>query len=553
MIVTLQCPCGRATRASTLLQGALVVCADCGMPNAPRVPVAAAPAEYRATPVRIGSDRGMFPEWFVAPILAYLTYVGSVIIAIGWCFASTNDLSINAQAFQTPRKEPAKTQFVSAPAPPVPEVTEEPRGEVEAHTRTMNESFTLPRRAHIPVDEPANLPIHGMDESADPPIAPPPPTVRKTRDGMAIEWSLDARPKKSSELFLILPVEVANVTTGNLHYSLRRLRLADDAPKPLKLAVTPPAHDDIGSILNKMGPGYRFTSLRNHDLLSLPMLRHHDVVFLTCADMYVPDFQAAMPLRKFVELGGTLYASDLRGDLLLAAFPEFRARMPVYPGIPQQVDVAVVDPGLQAQVGRKTVPLTFDAPGWRPAPFDASRVTVCLTGQYRNQRGELQSAPLLVKFQVGRGTVIFTSFHHTKNDSEIVRRLLDYLVFASVNARSEARVRELMQRYDFAPADLRPTTLNTGQDAQGTFEHPGGGLQIALGFENQGAKLKLTLRAPTGQMVEHEDQGIYLVEVPNAPSGSWKYTVTPIDLPHANFPMIVAIGTLKHRPADGEK
>src|SRR5262245_4849974 len=119
MIVTLKCPCGRTTRASTLLQGALVVCADCGLPNAPRHPVAAVPAEQMGIPVRhLDPDRnGIVPEWFFAPMLAYLTYVGIVIVAIGWCHSSSNEPAVSAQAHQTSRKEPPRSQFLSATAP----------------------------------------------------------------------------------------------------------------------------------------------------------------------------------------------------------------------------------------------------------------------------------------------------------------------------------------------------------------------------------------------------------------------------------------------------
>jgi hypothetical protein len=370
---------------------------------------------------------------------------------------------------------------------------------------------------------------------------------QNVKGALSIDWVIEPNPGKPNGA-LPFPVETAKGEAGPLHFSLRRLRLADETPKRLKLAVTPAGHDDIASVLAKMGDGYRFTTLRSNELMSLQSLRAYDVVFLTCADVYVQDFQIALPLRKFVEQGGTLYASDLRGDIVLAAFPEVRTRIPLAPGVPQDVEASVIDRGLQTHLGRSSIPLTFDAPGWRPAAFNIAKATVCLNGRYRNQLGEEQLAPLLVKFQVQRGNVIFTSFHHTKNDSAIVKKLLDYLVFASVNARSEARVRELMQQYHFAPTDLRPTLLNAGQDVEATFQHAGGGLQIALGFENQGAKLKLVLRSPTGQIVEHEDQGIYLIEVPDAPAGMWRYTVTPVDLPHAHFPAMIAVGTLKTEP-----
>jgi hypothetical protein len=294
-----------------------------------------------------------------------------------------------------------------------------------------------------------------------------------------------------------------------------------------------------------MGEGYRYTAIRNEDLQSLPVLQKYDVVFLTCADMYARDLQSAGTLRRFVQEGGTLYASDLRGDLVLAAFPEFRSRMPVLPGVPQTVDAAVVDPALQTHLGHKTIPLQFESDGWRPAGFDGTKVEVCLKGTYRNQLGQTKLAPLLVKFRVQKGTVIFTSFHHAKNDGPIVRKLLDYLVFATVNARSDARVKELLARSKFAPKEMRPLMLNAKAKFEEAYQHQGGGLQIALGFEHAGAKIKLVLHSPTGQTIEHELKGISLIEVPNAGAGRWHYSVTPIELPFEQFPVLIAIGSMK--------
>lgn len=356
-------------------------------------------------------------------------------------------------------------------------------------------------------------------------------------------WTTE--PPRSGEANWMMPIEIASIEDGSIPHNVRRLRFHDAAPTPLKLAVTPFSHDDLGSLLTKMGEGYRFTNIRNEDLLSLNTLKKYDVVFLTCADMVARDFQAAGPLRRFVEQGGTLYASDLRGDLVLAAFPEFRARALVLPGVPQTIEANVYDKGMQSYLSKKTIPLSFEANDWRPAAFDGTKVTVCLKGVYRNNLGQTKVAPLLVKFRVQKGTVIFTSFHHAKNDTEIVRKLLDYLVFATVNARSEARVKDLMARSGYAPHELRPVLMSRDKKIEGVFQHEGGALQVGVGFENLGARLKLKLLSPGGQTLEHEGEGLYQIEIPKAESGAWQYTVTPVELPFLNFPMIVAIGSPK--------
>jgi hypothetical protein len=521
------CPCGAALRVDVRLAGQPLVCPACGSENMLTTPVAGIP---EPAPVSVPAPKATveLPSWIVVPILGYLMLVGGVIVLVGWWIAQpVQEPAVNAPILV--EEKPPLVAQTPVSEEPEPAALKEP----EFETRP-SESFVLPRRMPTGNTEaPVLRPLEPMPNA----VAPAAPVSEKSQP---IKWAIE-KPVGG----LIPMVEISSRASADLLYSVRRLRLPDDAGKPLRLAVTPAGHDDIGNILTRMGDGYRFSTLRNLDLLSLEALQAHDVIFLTCADLFAQDFQAVLPLRKFVEQGGTLYASDLRGDMVLAAFPEFRARGPIWPGVPQRVEASVVEPGLQSYLQRKTIPLVFEAPGWRPAAFDPKKVTVCLQGTYRNMNGQTANAPLLVKFRVQQGTVIFTSFHHAKNDTAIVRKLLDYLAFASVSARSEARLRAFMQRYDFAPQDLRPTLLTAGQKADATYQHPGGGLQIAIGFEHQQAKLKLTLHSPTGQSIEHDDQGIFLIDVPNAPAGAWRYTVTPIELPHDNFPSVVAVGAGK--------
>ncbi len=526
MKLPLTCLCGAALRVDLRHAGTPLICPACGINKlfVPAIGILERPTPSVPTP----TETVELPSWIVAPILAYLTLVSGVIVLIGWWIAQPANEPAPYAQIQLKDKEPL------AAATPV--IAEMGPASVEEHVveRRPSESFVLPRRMPSAGAEP---PVLRLPEPTPNAVAPVSPVMEKPQ---AITWAIE-KPVSG----MIPMVEISARASADLHYSVRRLRLGDDAVKPLRLAVTPAGHDDIGSILTRMGDGYGYSNLRNPELLSYQTLREYDVIFLTCADLFAQDFQAVLPLRKFVEQGGTLYASDLRGDMVLAAFPEYRARSAIWPGVPQRVDASVVEPGLQAYLQRKTIHLTFEAPGWRPAAFDPKKVTVCLQGTYRDMNGQAAVAPLLVKFRVQQGTVIFTSFHHVKNDSVIVRKLLDYLVFASVSARSEARLREFMGRYDFAPQDLRPAVLTAGQKTEATYQHAGGGLQFALGFEHQGARLKLTLRAPTGQIIEHEDQGIFLIEVQKAPAGAWQYTVTPIEVPFENFPSVVAVGTSK--------
>lgn len=481
------------------------------------------------------------PAWIIAPVLAGLIAAAGFVVLVGWLLMKPAAPVLYAK----PPESAVQIEPAIAVEPP-PRATETAITESPPQETRPRESFQLPRRrsTHAQGSESSSLAaLTPIPQSSE----PPPPIEEKPRSKTPIRWVTESAAAKGREreINLILPVEVAKIEEGPLQYSVRRLRFPDGAPKQLRLAVTPFHYDDMANLLTQMSPGYRFSNIKNEDTYSYDKIKDHDVLFLTCSEIYPQDFQSLGALRKFVEMGGTLYASDLRGDLLVNAFSEFRARAAILPGVPQDIDASVTDKGLQTYLDRKMIPLKFEAPGWRPAAFDSARVTVYLKGVYRNNLGQQFTVPLMVKFRVKRGTVIFTSFHNSRNDSEIVKKVLEFLVFSSVNARSEARLKELMQQSQFTPQDLHTVLVCADTPVQAIHQHKGGGLQIALGFENLGAKLKLTLHSPSGRKIEHEDQGIYLIEVPQAEPGAWRYVVTPIEVPYPNFPVVAAVGLMK--------
>jgi hypothetical protein len=262
-------------------------------------------------------------------------------------------------------------------------------------------------------------------------------------------------------------------------------------------------------------------------------------------------------LRQFVEEGGTLYASDLRYSTVIAAFPEYRApNVPAqgsfvsfvpnfnpYAGAGRQtVQADVVNQGLRQFLGRSRIPLTFDASDWQPALFDRSKSTAYLTGSYRTVTGAANTARLLVKFRHKQGSVIFTSFHNAAQNSEIEKKLLEYLVFSAVNARAENTLRDILLDAGFSLVDLENEKLaEPSAEVTRTFKHAGGALQVAVGFESLGARLRLVLTAPDGQSVEHEESGTFLVEVPEARAGEWRLAVRGTQLPFGNFPFLLAV------------
>jgi hypothetical protein len=307
------------------------------------------------------------------------------------------------------------------------------------------------------------------------------------------------------------------------------------------------AWDDMGLLLREMGEGFQYTELRPEQIATNPqILDGYQVVFLTCAP---GGEELSDALKRYVAQGGTLYASDWRFDAVARAFPDRVNFQAQGSGTKQKLQADVVDPGLREVMGNHIL-LNFDLPRWKTAAFGGPGTSVLVQGNYRRQRnpqdpiGEPATAPLLVKFGFGKGTVIFTSFHYEKANSEVEKKLLQYLIFRLVTADVENAVNAAISEGGFSPA--KSNLLSTPKENPSvtkTFklERPGS-LVFALGFRNEGAKLAMHIRSPQGKDYTWEGESTVVLEVPNASAGEWTYTVTAKQLPYENFPFNVTVG-----------
>ena len=212
-------------------------------------------------------------------------------------------------------------------------------------------------------------------------------------------------------------------------------------------------------------------------------------------------------------------------------------------GRAQVVTAQVLDSGLQELLGT-TVSLNFDTNNWDPARFEGNGATIFMRGPFKTMTGRQVEAPLLVKFPAGHGTVIFTSFHNEAQNSRQEEALLRYLVFSAVNAEAEALSDKTMISGGFSPTKRSLISHSSGQPSvTRTYVSPSGTpLRFALSVTGQGARLKLSLVAPTGDVYEKEAQATLVVEAAGAPAGEWRYTVTAIQVPYENFPFSVSVG-----------
>ena len=338
------------------------------------------------------------------------------------------------------------------------------------------------------------------------------------------------------------------------------------------IGVTPVFFDDMGRLLKTLGEGYKYSVVELDELLDPRTYDKFDILFLTCGDAsrswlgaklrdaergresfrVKPEVAEKLRanLRYFVERGGTLYASDWRFRLLANAFNErvdwrhLEGNKNL--GDEQKLMARVVDNGLRDVLGSQ-IELDFEEPSWYPAAFRGSDMTTYLEGTYETMEGSEATAPLLVKFPFGDagGSVIFTAFHNEKQNSELELKLLKFLVFATVTAHQDHTITKRLIRGGFSPSSksLLSASSSDAPSVTRTYkcEKPGA-LQFVLGFEDAGARLKLAIESPDGKKYEDERASTFLIEVPSAMVGDWKYTVTAVQVPYANFPFSLTIG-----------
>ncbi|MCI0379752.1 MAG: hypothetical protein L0215_19280 [Gemmataceae bacterium] len=587
MPIRISCSCGKKVVARDETAGKVVLCGSCGRKLAvppmgkavsPQAAPVAAPAvgvasSGPAMPRQIGSlphapqPTGNWLPRAIVALAACLVVAGLVIVVIQlYNSGSDTDKDKESQVALNqppiPHKKDAEVSQGSQPKEPKEEQRRDP-----------------PQRQDDLRTDPVEKKVERVQEKKDEP----------------------PRRKFVEDKRFKMPVETATDRVAGIEYKVRRLRVPEYAPpRKLKLAVSPSGSDNIGQVLTDLAIPYDnifldgpagFGGFGNAGFpnkkgklagdWSAERLKAYDVVFLNCGGGG-SSINAQESIRGYIEKGGTLYASDLQYANVLAIFPEMRSEVVPFGGIPQNLMARVVDDGLRDFLGVKEIELHFNAGGWMPAVFKKKSSTAYLEGTPDNPlagifdklanfpdptnpkkkgkidplKGKLppnmqmpksgESLPLLVKFRHGEGTVIFTSFHNSAQVSDLEKKLLNFLVFSAVTAKAESNVTKIMLEAGFDPQNLKTVQIAPGKSTPTqAHNHPGGGLQVAVGFENLGAKLKLMLIPPNGQKIEEEQVGTFLLEIANAPAGNWQYSVTAVEAPFQNFPIVLAVGKAK--------
>lgn len=399
-----------------------------------------------------------------------------------------------------------------------------------------------PRPGPRPIDEkPATGPLPPKNE---PPKNEPPPAV--TPPGPIGQEPVALLPVEPIDPKLLAAGPgMLPQSTSDLKYKIIPFEIGERSKK-LRLAVTSQGWDNLGSLLNLLGPGYSFANIGYNVLLEPKNIAQYDVIFINCAPENLDDPRIYSTLRKYVENGGTLYASDLRYHLLAKIFPEYTVPRAGINDLHGYVDALVVDPGLKRVLG-PTVKLHFDLHHC-PAAFSAHKAKIYMITHQANPFGGSQpiAVPLLTRFACGKGTVIYTSFHNAKQINKLELKLLMSIVFSAINSEVETKSFVALTKAGYTFGESKNLGISKGYSLnRQPFEHKGGKLGIALGFRKEGAKLQMTLYTPDGKTIVNTASSSFVIDVADAPKGTWHYAVSALETPYDNFAYTIMTGKPK--------
>lgn len=349
-----------------------------------------------------------------------------------------------------------------------------------------------------------------------------------------------------------------------------------------KLAVTPKGYDDMGAVLKDLG--YSATEIDEEDLTSESKLSQYDAVYINCSAATSSVFEdAGSAVKKYVEGGGTVYASDWANSIIEKAFP---GKIKFYNGMGEnsewagaesnsrvgqegKVTANVTDSGLAAVLGKTSVEVNFDLSSWAVIDDVGSDTNVLMRGpakvfnfsgsdlsnpdswggsdntwdaqkleelqkQKSSAEKTLDNKPFVVTFKQGKGQVLYTSFHNEAQVTSDTKAVLNWFAVWTKASKLGLAAHEL------ADADKQEVlqevidSINKGDTKKYKFNATGDAdFKVTLNFG--GSALTMTIINPDGKEVSKEVSSPPYTETIKATKGEYTIKVQGTDVPEKNY------------------
>jgi len=195
------------------------------------------------------------------------------------------------------------------------------------------------------------------------------------------------------------------------------------------MMVTGKSMDDIGSVLS--GLGFAWSP---YDATGFEGNQRPDVLFVNCGSS-----TSRSDLASFVYSGGVVYISDHAKDDYESIVSDIGKSCDIsLVGSQGTYDATVVDQNLAAYLDVDSLKLEFDMGAWavvQSPPNGASQLI------------EVDGKPVVMTLKHGLGSVIFTSFHNSAQNSDIEKQLIRFLALKPLmKSKSIRTVKETTKR-----------------------------------------------------------------------------------------------------------
>lgn len=293
------------------------------------------------------------------------------------------------------------------------------------------------------------------------------------------------------------------------------------------VAVLPGQRDDVGGVLAAMNIPYR--SITVVEVKDDAFLGKLCVLFMASGSAAGRD--AAPQIARWVEQGGSLYASGSALDVLLAAFPgRLASGGKASPGF---VRVELADKGAAAAMGTE-ITLTIPHEGWSlPGGTDA----------LVHARGRLASgdSPLIVSFGAGQGWVVYSALNAGADLPDAQQKLVRFFVIRTLFAREVSQAMRRFPAASAAPLEIADTVDPSKFSTEFAFTAREAQDWDAVLLWNEGRR-GLTLRGPDGREVtQQSDTSPLAVPIRDAAPGAWKVYARGLAAPSADSPFLLML------------